>query len=101
MVHIALRHVLRTDTHGRFSGMAKRMFDLLVSLAALIVLFPIFVILALWIKADSAGPILFRQERMGLGGVPFQILKFRTMQVDAGKQGRLTVAHDKRVTRAG
>ena len=81
--------------------MAKRAFDLLLALGGLILLFPIFVLVALWIKADSAGPILFRQERVGLGGLPFRIFKFRTMQVNADERGRLTIGDDRRVTRAG
>ena len=81
--------------------MAKRTLDLLLSLGGLVFLFPIFAIVALWIKADSVGPIFFRQERVGLGGAPFRILKFRTMRVDAEKQGSLTIGDDLRVTLAG
>lgn len=81
--------------------MAKRTLDLLLSLGGLVLLFPIFALVALWIKADSVGPILFRQERVGLGGAPFRILKFRTMQLNAEEQGSLTIGGDLRVTRAG
>jgi lipopolysaccharide/colanic/teichoic acid biosynthesis glycosyltransferase len=81
--------------------MAKRALDLLFAFGGLVPLFPIFVLLALWIKIDSAGPILFRQERVGRGGVPFRILKFRTMHLKAEEQGRLTIGDDLRVTRAG
>jgi lipopolysaccharide/colanic/teichoic acid biosynthesis glycosyltransferase len=88
-------------TRQRFSPMAKRAFDLLLALAGLVLLFPILVLVALLIKVDSGGPILFRQERVGLGGVPFRIFKFRTMQVDAEEQGSLTIGNDPRVTRAG
>jgi lipopolysaccharide/colanic/teichoic acid biosynthesis glycosyltransferase len=81
--------------------MAKRTFDLVLSLAVLAVLVPVFVILAIWIKADSRGPVLFRQLRVGLGGVPFRILKFRTMRADAEPRGNLTLGNDSRITRAG
>jgi lipopolysaccharide/colanic/teichoic acid biosynthesis glycosyltransferase len=83
--------------------MAKRALDLLLAFGGLILFFPIFLLVALWIKIDSAGPILFRQERVGRGGVPFRILKFRTMQPTAGaeKQGYLATDDAVRVTRAG
>ena len=81
--------------------MAKRALDFLLSLCGLALLLPIFAIVALWIKVDSAGPILFCQERVGRGGVPFRILKFRTMQLNAETQGSLTIGDDPRITRAG
>lgn len=81
--------------------MGKRALDLLLALGGLVVFFPILVLLGLWIKIDSPGPIFFRQERVGRGGVPFQILKLRTMQLNAEKKGRLTIGDDSRVTRAG
>ena len=81
--------------------MAKRMLDFLLSLCGCVLLLPVFAIVALWIKLDSAGPILFRQQRVGLGGAPFWILKFRTMRPNAEKQGGLTIGDDLRVTRSG
>uniref|UniRef100_UPI00100B613E sugar transferase n=1 Tax=Geomonas oryzae TaxID=2364273 RepID=UPI00100B613E len=82
--------------------MAKRLFDLFFALPALLVLMPIFVVIAFWIKLDSTGPVLFRQERVGLKGKIFQILKFRTMWVDAEGKGRqITVGKDPRITRSG
>lgn len=81
--------------------MAKRTLDFLLSLCGLVLLLPIFAIVALWIKLDSAGPILFCQERVGRGGAPFRILKFRTMQLNAETQGSLTIGDDLRITRAG
>ncbi|HPY34023.1 MAG TPA: sugar transferase [Anaerolineaceae bacterium] len=62
-----------------FAGIGKRAFDLCASLAALILLSPVFGIIALRIKRDSPGPVYFRGERVGRYGKPFQILKFRTM----------------------
>ena len=81
--------------------MSKRVFDLVLALGGLVVFSPFLVIFGLWIKIDSPGPIFFRQERVGRGGVPFQILKLRTMQLNAEKSGRLTIGDDSRVTRAG
>jgi lipopolysaccharide/colanic/teichoic acid biosynthesis glycosyltransferase len=81
--------------------MAKRTFDLVLSLAGLAVLLPVFVIVAIWIMADSRGPVFFRQERVGFRGVPFLILKFRTMHVNAETQGNVALSNDARITRVG
>lgn len=82
--------------------MAKRVFDIGVALVALLVLSPILAAVAIWIKLDSPGPALFRQERVGLAGRCFQILKFRTMRDDSETNGSLiTVGEDARITRAG
>ena len=88
-------------TRQWLSPMEKRAFDLLFALSALVFLSPIFVLAAFLIKADSAGPILFRQERVGLGGVPFRVRKFRTMHLNAEERGTITVYNDPRVTRVG
>ncbi|WP_230027290.1 sugar transferase [Massilia sp. Bi118] len=81
--------------------MIKRSFDLLAAGAGLLVLAPLLLAVALWVKLDSKGPVLFRQVRIGRHGVPFDIYKFRTMadRPDGGRQ--LTVGQDPRVTRAG
>lgn len=81
--------------------MCKRIFDLLCSGIGLILLFPVFLLIVVWIKLDSPGPIFFRQVRVGRFGKPFRIHKFRTMRVDAEKSGRLTVGADSRVTKSG
>lgn len=82
--------------------MLKRLFDICFALCALLVSAPVLVAVALWIKLDSRGPVLFRQERVGLRGRPFAIYKFRTMRVGAAEQGpQITVGADKRITRAG
>jgi lipopolysaccharide/colanic/teichoic acid biosynthesis glycosyltransferase len=83
------------------SALAKRLFDLVAAGAGLLVLTPLLLLLALWIKLDSRGPVFFRQERVGRAGVPFRIHKFRTMRVDAERHGQLTVGKDSRVTGAG
>lgn len=60
--------------------LVKRLIDIVVSTSALILLGPLFAIVAMWVRLDSAGPILFRQSRLGRGAKQFSILKFRTMQ---------------------
>jgi lipopolysaccharide/colanic/teichoic acid biosynthesis glycosyltransferase len=80
--------------------MAKRLFDIVLSMTGLVLLSPLLLAIAAWIKFDSHGPVFFRQERIGRYGVPFRIHKFRTMV--HGKQGALiTVGADRRITRAG
>ena len=82
--------------------MPKRIFDLLFSAVALLVLAPCFVLVGLAIRWDSAGPVLFRQERVGRGGRLFRIRKFRTMVVDAPARGpAITIGQDPRITRVG
>ena len=82
--------------------MPKRIFDLLFSALALVLLAPVFALIALAIRRDSAGPVLFRQERVGRGGRLFRIRKFRTMVMDSPSQGpALTIGQDPRITRVG
>jgi lipopolysaccharide/colanic/teichoic acid biosynthesis glycosyltransferase len=82
--------------------MAKRLFDLVAASLALVVLAPLLLAIAAWIKLDSPGPVLFRQERVGRHGVPFRIRKFRTMAHAPAAGGRqITVGADARITRAG
>ncbi|MFZ3437477.1 sugar transferase [Vibrio harveyi] len=81
--------------------MLKRLFDIFFSLLGLLVFSPLFLLISIWIKLDSSGPIFYRQVRVGLNGKPFRIHKFRTMRVDAENEGRLTVGKDKRITRSG
>lgn len=80
----------------------KRVFDLTVSTIGLFLLAPVLLVLAIWIRLDSPGPIFFRQERVGLGGRNFRIHKFRTMVIDAEQHGlQITVGADRRVTCVG
>lgn len=79
----------------------KRAFDLFVSLIMLIVLSPVFLILAIAIKIDSPGPVFYRQERVTQYGKRFRIHKFRTMVQNADKGAQVTVNNDNRVTRVG
>ena len=78
----------------------KRLFDVAASAAGLLLLAPLLLAIALWIRLDSPGPVFFRQERVGLRGQPFRIFKFRSMRADnAGPQ--ITVGADERITRSG
>ncbi|MDE6468489.1 MAG: sugar transferase [Muribaculaceae bacterium] len=81
----------------------KRIFDVIMSSIGLIVVSPIFLILAIWIKIDSDGPVFYRQVRVGKGNKDFRIYKFRTMRPDADKIGGLITigGRDPRVTRSG
>lgn len=81
--------------------MSKRLFDLVASALGLLVLAPLMLAIAVWIKWDSPGPVLFRQKRVGRAGVIFDILKFRSMAVQARPGPLLTVGDDARITRAG
>lgn len=81
--------------------MLKRIFDLTMSILGLIILFPVFILVATWIKLDSKGEVFFRQTRVGLNGELFKIHKFRTMAVNSDKKGGLTIGNDARVTNAG
>jgi len=80
----------------------KRAMDVVISGAALLVLWPVLLVIALAIKIDDPGPVFYRQVRVGRGGRPFRIFKFRTMVVDADKKGlAITVGRDNRITRMG
>ena len=80
----------------------KRIFDVIASGLGLIVLSPLFLILAIWIKSDSKGPVFYRQVRVGYKNKDFRIFKFRSMKVGADKGSLVTIGgHDPRVTRSG
>ena len=83
--------------------MLKRLFDVAVAAAGLLLLSPLLVGIAVWVRLDSPGPALFRQERVGRGGRPFRIHKFRTMQAsrETTNGSAITVGADPRITRAG
>lgn len=78
----------------------KRLFDLICVAIGLICLSPLFVLIALWVKLDSRGPVFFRQTRIGQYGKPFKIIKFRTMTLHQS-DFKLTVGKDTRITRCG
>lgn len=84
-----------------FSLFWKRVFDVFVSALMLIVLSPLFLVLAIAIKIDSKGPVFYRQERVTQYGKHFRIFKFRSMVVNADKGSLVTVDQDSRITRMG
>lgn len=80
----------------------KRTLDVIVSAITLLVLSPLFLLLAIRVKTDSKGPVFYRQERIGLKERPFKIIKFRTMRTDAEANGpQLSSEEDPRVTKSG
>ena len=80
----------------------KRLFDLIASGCGLLVLSPIFLVLAIWVKLDSPGPVFYRQVRVGKGNKDFRLFKFRSMCIGSDKSGLITVGgRDPRVTRSG
>jgi lipopolysaccharide/colanic/teichoic acid biosynthesis glycosyltransferase len=88
--------------HG-VNGVIKRLFDVMTAGVSLVLLAPVFLIVAAAVRLSSSGPIIFAQQRVGRGFRPFQIYKFRTMYVDApARGGQLTVgAGDPRITPVG
>ena len=96
--------ILVTESPERgWASLTKRLFDIVVSAALLVVLSPLLLAIALWVKFDSRGPILYAQERVGFNGHRFRMLKFRTMRTDAEESGDpgWTTPNDPRRTRAG
>lgn len=83
------------------TGALTRAFDVLSSAVGLLLLSPLLCVIALAIKLDDGGPVLYRQARMGRGFRPFQVCKFRSMVVDADRNGLLTAPADSRLTRVG
>ena len=80
----------------------KRIMDLFISIIAIIILSPVFVILTIFIKSGSKGEIIFKQERIGFKNEPFQIYKFRSMYADSEKNGpQLSSKYDSRITNIG
>ncbi|ETS31907.1 glycosyl transferase possibly involved in lipopolysaccharide synthesis [Photorhabdus khanii NC19] len=79
----------------------KIVFDFTASSIGLIILSPILIAIAIWIKIDSKGPIFFRQKRVGQYNKDFYIHKFRSMTTDSEQKGQLTVGHDLRITNSG
>ena len=86
-----------------YKKVIKRIIDFILSLCGLIILSPVFLILCIWIKLDSKGPILFKQKRIGINKSNFNIYKFRTMYVDTPKDmpTHMLANPDQFITRAG
>lgn len=81
--------------------LTKHVFDFICAVIGLILLGPVFTIIAIMIRLDSPGPVFFLQQRIGRRGRPFRIVKFRTMVCGAESGGQITVGQDPRVTRIG
>lgn len=79
-----------------------RLCDIVLSCLGLLLLSPLFVVVAVWIVIDNPGPIFYRQQRVGKDGKDFGLLKFRSMRIGADKESLITIGeHDSRITRAG
>lgn len=82
--------------------LVKRLFDFFLSLTAILLMSPIFFIVAILLKLDSEGPVFYKQVRVGLNEKKFKLLKFRTMYMNSDRKGLLTVGdRDARITRLG
>lgn len=82
--------------------MMKRFFDIVASGCGLLVLLPLYLVIAIWIKLDSKGPVFYRQVRVGRHNKDFRIIKFRSMRVGADKGSLVTIGgRDPRITRCG
>jgi len=81
--------------------MIKRLFDIIFSFVGIVFLFPVFIIVSILIKIDSSGPVFFVQERVGLNGNLFKIIKFRSMKKNHNNSLTVTLENDKRITRIG
>lgn len=80
----------------------KRLFDIVASGCGLLVLSPLFIVLAIWIKLDSKGPVFYKQSRVGQYNKDFLLYKFRSMRVGSDKKGLITVGNrDPRITKSG
>ena len=111
--HAASRYVLPQNRVSRLDVAARRALDLVVSSFALLLLLPLFAVIALLIRLDSHGPVLFIQRRVGKGGREFSVFKFRSMYTDAEQRLEILLGanertgpvfkmrHDPRVTRVG
>ncbi len=94
---------VRSSGMGRIQNSVKRVFDFFVAVSCIIIFSPLIVICWILIKLEDGGPAIFSQERIGKNGKPFHIYKFRTMEVDAEKEGPMLYQHenDQRITRIG
>lgn len=98
----ALLMEVNAEVMPYWQRVAKRLFDIFFSIIAIILLIPVYIFLTIAVKLSSPGPVLFFQERIGLNGKPFKIIKFRTMYTDAEKLGpQLSSTDDPRITPIG
>lgn len=102
MQNEAMRPYYKILRKKALSLIIKRLFDIVMSIVLLVLLSPVFLIVSIFIKSDSKGPIFYRQERVTQYGKVFRIFKFRTMVQDSDKLGALiTINNDTRVTKIG
>lgn len=103
MVQEITVNMIVTDGMSGLERAVKRAFDVCASLLGLILLSPVYLIVYILLKRQNDGPVIFRQERIGLGGKPFYILKFRTMTTASEEDGtpRLAQKNDDRLTHVG
>ena len=93
---------IQQEMMPRWQRLVKRLLDIVVSLSLLILLSPLFIFTAIRVRLSSKGPIFYRQQRIGLNGTPFEIIKFRSMYIDAEVDGpQLSSEQDDRVTNWG
>jgi exopolysaccharide biosynthesis polyprenyl glycosylphosphotransferase len=98
----ALLMEVNAEVMPSWQRVLKRCMDIFFSLLAITICIPLYIFLAIAVRASSKGPILFFQERIGRHGKPFRIVKFRTMYIDAEKAGpQLSSTHDPRITKIG
>lgn len=82
--------------------MMKRIFDIIVSIVGLLLLSPLFAVVAVWIKLDSRGPVFYKQIRVGKNNVDFRMFKFRSMRIGSDNGSLITIGgKDSRITRSG
>jgi lipopolysaccharide/colanic/teichoic acid biosynthesis glycosyltransferase len=95
--------ILEVQVHSTWARIAHKSVDLVLGMSLMLISLPVMLVVALAVKADSRGPVLYRQVRVGEGGKEFQLRKFRSMRIDAENDGvpRWSHAGDPRVTRVG
>lgn len=96
-----LREYYEILNRRKYSLILKRIFDIVISSLMLLILFPVFLFLAIVIKIDSKGPVFYRQIRITQYGKAFKIHKFRSMVTGADRGSQVTVGNDSRITRVG
>lgn len=93
---------IETNVLPPWQKFVKRSFDIFSAVLVLVLGLPFFILIAVLVKIGSKGPVFYTQERIGLGGKPFDIIKFRTMKIDAEAEGpQLSKENDPRITRIG
>jgi lipopolysaccharide/colanic/teichoic acid biosynthesis glycosyltransferase len=95
--------MVMTDGMNAFERVIKRMFDVLFSFLGLVLLSPVFLVVYIMLRVQNEGSVIFKQERIGYKGKPFNIYKFRTMRVNSEGDGRpqLATKADERLTKVG